>query len=103
MVQPFFDRSEVPCEDKIKFSADIDERVKGSTTGLLFMTASCTRADGVYMLKSRTVAGSVGHAHIIIIGASGRSWEMNQEALEAMLNSIRQADGASAITAYRGK
>ena len=80
------------CTSEIKFNVEPDTKTNETTVGLALATGTCTREDGEYTVKRRTVIGKDDglHRHITI-GASESDWTKNKATYEAMLNSIEQA------------
>lgn len=80
------------CTSEIKFNPEADAQTNDTTVGLVLATGTCTREDGEYTVKRRTVIGKDDglHRHITI-GASEGDWTKNKATYEAMLNSVEQA------------
>ncbi len=79
------------CTSDISFSVEPDTRAANNTVGLALATGTCTREDGSYIVKRRTVTGEDGGVfRHITIGASKSDWSKNKTTYEAILHSIGQ-------------
>ncbi len=91
-LEPYFEKSGAPCKDTIKFSATADTQKSATTTGLILTSGTCTRNDGLYTVKSRTVIGTDGRVRLIMLAAPEESWTKNQKMFQAMLDSLGVID-----------
>lgn len=80
------------CTSEIKFNVIPDTNTNNKMVGLALATATCTREDGVYIVKRRTVANDndILYRHITV-GASESSWSSNKSTFNAILDSVNQA------------
>lgn len=91
-IRAMFKNGENNYTSDIKFNVKPDTSTGDTIVGLALTTGSCTREDGVYIVKRRTVIGADDglHRHITV-GASESDWRKNSATYEAILNSVRQA------------
>lgn len=91
-VEGAFQQSSSPCQSDITFKADPDTKKTKTATGLFSLTASCTRNDGGFTLKMRTVVGIAdGRPRMIAVAARDVDWTKNKDAFQAILDSPEQA------------
>ncbi|HJP81258.1 MAG TPA: hypothetical protein VJ841_02615 [Candidatus Saccharimonadales bacterium] len=86
-----FRNSGETCKSDIAFKIEQDTKKTETAIGLTTMTGTCTREDGDFTVKIRTVAGaSDGRIRVIALGARNVDWNQNSEAFQAILDSIGQ-------------
>lgn len=92
-IEPAFRNSGGACKSDITFKAEPDTKKTKTAIGLAIMTGACAREDGDFTVKIRTVAGaSDGQIRAIALGARNVDWDANNEAFQAILDSVGQAN-----------
>lgn len=80
------------CSSRKDPIAEPDTKKTETTIGLFTLSSTCERDDGlVITTRMRTVAGKDGIVRIIAITAKERSWTMNEDSFQEILNSIAQS------------
>lgn len=81
------------CDSRTDPVVEADTRKSGSTVGLIAITSTCTRDDGlVITTRLRMVAGKDGVVRAIAIITKERIWAMNEDSFQEILSSIDQAN-----------
>lgn len=92
-IEPAFRNSGGACKSNITFKAEPDTKKTKTAIGLATMTGTCAREDGDFTVKIRAVAGlSDGQIRAIALGARNVDWDANNEAFQAILDSVGQAN-----------
>jgi hypothetical protein len=92
-IEPAFRNTGEACKSDITLKAEPDVKKTKTAIGLSTLVGSCTREDGDFTIKIRTVAGiSDGQIRAIALGARNVDWDTNSEAFQAILDSVGQAN-----------
>lgn len=79
------------CTSDISFNVESDTKTANGTVGMALTTGTCTREDGTYIVKRRTVIGEGdGTYRHITVGASESDWSKNESIYQAILESVGQ-------------
>lgn len=91
MIRLAFRNGGKDCTSDVDFKAEPDMTSKNGTVGLALSTGECTREDGKYTVKMRTVVGEddAQYRHITV-AASNDDWMKSKATFEAMLDSVGQ-------------
>lgn len=92
-IEPAFRNTGEACKTDITFKAEPDTKKTKNAIGLATVIGSCTREDGEFTIKIRTIAGpSDGKIRAIAVGARNADWDQNSEAFQAILDSVGQVN-----------
>lgn len=92
-IAPTFQNSGVPCKSDITFKKEPDSKKTKNATGLFLMSGTCTREDGEFTVKIRSVVGiSDSRLRAVIVAARNIDWNNSGEAFQAVLDSVGQAN-----------
>jgi flagellar basal body-associated protein FliL len=91
-IEPAFRNTGEACKTDITFKAEPDTKKTKTAIGLVTVIGSCTREDGEFTLKIRTIAGAAdGQIRAIAVGARNVDWDKNSKAFQTILDSVGQA------------
>lgn len=89
LIRAAFRNKSKDCTSDVEFRTEPDTKTNEAVVGLALATGTCTRADGDYTVKMRTVIGKEdGLMRQIMIGASDSDWSKSQAAFQTMLDSV---------------
>ena len=89
-ITPTFEKSNIPCTGGIDLQKEADTSTVGDTIGIYKLTATCNRDKDTYIMKMRGVVGRDGYIRTIGLLAPQTKWNMNTEAYQKVIDSLRQ-------------
>lgn len=93
-IQALFRNGGKDCTSEITFNVEPDSKKANQTIGMALATGTCTREDGTYIVKRRTVIGEDGLMRHIMIAATESDWSKNKATFQAILDSVGQVQTA---------
>lgn len=76
------------CSSEVDSKVEEDVQELNNSIGLTLITSTCSREDGQYIVKTRTVTNDDKRVRTITLAATSSEWDKNKNAFQKILESV---------------